>query len=290
MQVVITIAGLGQRFQQQGYVDPKPLVSVINNPAIYYLIESFSKSWKLFFVIGEHLKNTTLESVIKSYRPEAVVIYTVNSDRGPIDTVMAAIPFLRSEEPVAVSYCDYALVWNPADFEKFISFENRDCDVAIVSYRGFHPTYLGPNTYAHLLVNLGNFRVSKIQEKKLFGDDIQKEWSSVGFYYFRNVSLLGKGMQLQLKNNLKYGNEFYTSLAIQALLDDSAVLGNNFNVLNYEVSHILQMGTPADIDLIHKWYLIYQKKEKVELPTFSEQDVLQFQYFKVLFEKLFHFF
>ena len=285
MQVVITIAGLGQRFQQQGYIDPKPLVPVIDKPAIYYLIESFSKTWKLFFVIGEHLKNTEVEAVIKSYRPGAVVIYTANSDRGPIDTVLKAIPFLNGGEPVAVSYCDYAVVWNPAEFEK--SVLSSQCDCAIVSYRGFHPTYLGPNTYAHLLVDELSNRVLKIQEKKLFGNDIQKEWSSVGLYYFRNVSLLEKGLQLQLKNNLKHGNEFYTSLAIQALLDESENSGSEINVLNYQISHIMQMGTPADIQLIEKWYSIYKKKEKVELPTFSAQDVLQFQYFKVLFENLF---
>ena len=284
MQVVITIAGLGQRFQQQGYAQPKPLVSVIDKPAIYYLIESFSKTWKLFFVIGQHLKNTEVEAVIKSYRSDAVVIYTTNSDRGPVDTVLAAIPFLDPTQSVVVSYCDYALVWDPDQFNDFV--KDSDCDCAVISYRGFHPTYLGPNTYAHLLVDEESNRILKIQEKKLFTNDIQKEWSSVGFYYFRNVSLLEKGIQLQLKHNLKHGNEFYTSLAIQALLNESLDLKTR----NYEISHIMQMGTPADIQLIEKWYMIYKKKEKVELPTFSAQDVLQFQYFKVLFEKLFHLF
>ena len=284
MQVVITVAGLGQRFQQQGFADPKPLVALINKPAIYYLIESFSKTWKLFFVIGEHFKNTEIESVLKSYRPDATVIYTANSKRGPVDTVLKAIPFLNSQESVAVSYCDYALVWDPDEFEKFVLLNN--CDSAIVSYRGFHPTYLGPNTYAHLQVDELSDQVLKIQEKKLFGDDIQNEWSSVGFYYFRNVSLLEKGMQLQLKNNLKYGTEFYTSLAIQALLNEALAL----NIQSYEISHIMQMGTPADIQLIEKWYSVYKKKEKVALPTFSAQDVLQFEYFKILFEKLFHLF
>ncbi len=290
MQVVITMAGLGQRFQQKGYVDPKPLVHVINKPAIYYLIKSFPKNWKLIFVIGEHLKNTAVESVIKSYRLNAITIYAVNSERGPIDTVLAAIAFLDFTDSVAVSYCDYALVWDPAAFEEFVSVDQGGCDIAIVSYRGFHPTYLGPNTYAHLQVDEESSRVLKIQEKKLFGGDIQNEWSSVGFYYFRNVSLLEQGLQLQLKNNLKYGNEFYTSLAIQALLDESAVTGKNMNVLNFEVSHIMQMGTPADLQLIEKWYSIYKRKQKVDLATFCEQEVLQFNYFKVVFEKLFHLF
>ena len=269
MQIIITMAGLGQRFQAQGYTQPKPLVSVLNKPAIFYLMQSFSASWKLFFVLGEHLKKTELESVIKSIRPDAVIIYTTHSARGPIDTVLAAIPYLNKTESVSVSYGDYALIWQPGDFEKFVN--ESKCDSAIISYRGFHPTYLGPNTYAHMQVDDVSNKILKIQEKKLFGTDIEKEWTSAGFYFFKSVSLLQQGLELQLKNNLKYGNEFYTSLAIQALMDEALEKAIPLNVLNYQISHFIQMGTPEDIELIEKWAQIFKLSPVIDVgPSQSE--------------------
>ncbi len=239
MQVIITVAGLGQRFKDDGYDLPKPIIPVLDKPAILHLIESFSPEWKLFFVLANHLKLSAVEAIIKTAKPDSQIIYTEQSKRGPIDTVLAAIPFLNEAESVAVSYCDYAMVWKPSEFHK-LAVES-DCDAAVVSYRGFQPTYLGPNTYAHLLVDEQSSEVLKIQEKKLFGSEIEKEWTSAGFYYFKNVQLLQKGLSLQENQNLKYGEEFYTSLAVQTLIDVSC------KVRNYEIFYFMQMGTPADI-------------------------------------------
>ncbi len=246
MQVIITVAGLGQRFKDDGYDLPKPIISVLNKPAIVHLIESFSPGWKLFFVLAEHLKTSAVESIISSVKPDCKIIYIKHSKRGPIDTVLAAIPYLKADESVAVSYCDYAMIWKPADFQKFVVESN--CDAAVVSYRGFQPTYLGPNTYAHLLVDEQSSKVLKLQEKKLFGSKIEKAWTSAGFYYFKNVQLLQQGLALQEKNNLKFGEEFYTSLAVQSLIEVPC------KVLNYEILYFMQMGTPADIQRIEAGY------------------------------------
>ncbi len=151
MQVVVTVAGLGQRFQVEGFAQPKPIVPVMGKAAITYLIESFSPKWELIFAIGEHYKNTDVEKVIKKSCPGAVIVYVPHSTRGPIDTVLAVLPLLNTKKSVAVSYCDYAMIWKPEAFETFLTETN--CDVCIPVYKGFHPTYLGPNTYAHLQIN-----------------------------------------------------------------------------------------------------------------------------------------
>lgn len=276
MQVIITLAGLGQRFKSEGYDKPKPLISVLGKPAISYLINCMHPSWNLFFAIGEHFKNTDLESTIKQHCPQAQILYVPYSSRGPIDTVESVIPYLNPDQGVAVSYCDYFMLWDPSDFEKFL--KNTDCDVCIPSYKGFHPTYLGPNTYAHLQVGVKN-KIEKIQEKKLFGTDIESEWTSTGFYYFKSVALLKKGMSLQLEKNLKHGTEFYTSLAIQVLMDELTDL----KVLNYEISHFLQMGTPADIAIAEKWYQFIVVDKKLNEFKPNTDDSKSYQYWETVF-------
>ena len=281
MQVIITLAGLGQRFKSEGYNTPKPLISVMGKPAISYLIACLDPAWNLFFAIGEHFKNSDLESSIKKQCPGAQIFYVPYSSRGPIDTVEAVIPYLNSDQAVAVSYCDYFMLWNLSDFKNFL--KNTNCDICIPSYKGFHPTYLGPNTYAHLQVNEQSNEIEKIQEKKLFGTDIYTEWTSAGFYYFKSVALLKKGMNLQSESNLKYGNEFYTSLAIEALLNNC----RDLKIMNYEISHFLQLGTPADVSGAEKWYkyiILDQKKNDFKPNT---DDYQLYQYWETIFKNLF---
>lgn len=281
MQVIITLAGLGQRFKAEGFATPKPLIPVMGKPAINYLIDCMDTTWDLFFAIGEHFKNTDLESSIKKQCPKANIFYVPYSSRGPIDTVEAIISYLNLDQAVAVSYCDYFMSWKPYDFENFLKITN--CDICIPAYKGFHPTYLGPNTYAHLQVNDKTKQIEKIQEKKLFGADIYTEWTSTGFYYFKSVALLKKGMNLQLESNLKYGSEFYTSLAIQALLNECSDL----KIMNYEISHFLQLGTPADVAIAEKWYkYIILDHKKNEFKPNTEENQL-YQYWEILFKKLF---
>lgn len=286
MQVIITLAGLGQRFQNQNYKEPKPIVPVMGKPALSYLIGSMASHWKLIFALGEHLRDSSVEAEILRLRPEAKVIYVPHSDRGPIDTVLAALPYVvDNEDSVAVSYCDYAMIWNAKNFEKFVV--NSQCDVSIVSYRGFHPTYLGPNTYAHLQVDEDTKQVLRIKEKSLFGNHIEDEWTSTGFYYFRSVELLKIGLQLQLEKNLKHGKEFYTSLAIQALIDQAHDLkSSQLSVLNYPISHFMQMGTPEDVQHIEKWYrdiVVENKKSQFEAGSLDEK---LFNYWKYVFRSL----
>jgi len=283
MQVIITLAGHGQRFKDQNYSQPKPLVPVMGRTALSFLVGSLATHWKLIFALGEHLRGSGVEEEVLRLRPEARVIYVPHSDRGPIDTVLAALPLADVEDSIAVSYCDYAMIWNPKNFETFVT--NSKCDVSIVSYRGFHPTYLGPNTYAHMLVDEDTKQVLKIKEKSLFGGHIEDEWTSTGFYYFRSVELLKLGLQLQLQKNLKYGKEFYTSLAIQALIEEGKD-SDKISVLNYPISHFMQMGTPEDIQLVEKWYrdMIIENKKSQYAASSLEENL--FKYFKYVFRQL----
>ena len=40
MNIIIPIGGIGQRFKDEGYDMPKPLISVLGKPMIYLVINS----------------------------------------------------------------------------------------------------------------------------------------------------------------------------------------------------------------------------------------------------------
>ncbi len=259
MQIIITMAGLGQRFKDAGESTPKPFIQVGEKSAVKHLTDVLPDDWKIFFAIRDHLKSTDTENEIKKLNKKNYeIIYVPYSSRGPIDTVFAAMPVLNSEQPVIVSYCDYTMIWNATDFISKIKSTNSDA--AVVSYRGFHPTYLGPNSYCHLNVDENNF-VQQLQEKKLFTKDIESEWTSCGMYYFKSANFLKNCLSEQLHQDLCYRadskSEFYTSLSLQAMKNKIP----DIKILNYEIKYFIQFGTPFDIQLYNYWSNYFSLKK-----------------------------
>lgn len=239
MQVVIAMAGLGQRFKDSGYTDPKPFIKIKNKFMFEYLVEKFPIHWNIFFVINEDLENKYI-NILNLKNLHSKIIKTKYSERGPIDTVLTALPYLDLNEPTIISYCDFSLEWIASDFEEKI----LDYDAAVVGYTGKHQTFLGPNSYCHYLVQ--NDQVTELQEKKLYTDSLENEWTSCGLYYFKSAAFLKGCLAEQEKQNLCYNNqEYYTSLSLQAALN----INPNLRILNYQIYKFYQFGTPFDIDL-----------------------------------------
>jgi NDP-sugar pyrophosphorylase family protein len=256
------MAGLGQRFKDAGQTTAKPFIQVGGKSVLKHLTDILPNDWKIFFAIGDHLKADDTEHQIqllnkKNYK----IIYVPYSARGPVDTVCAVIPFLDPDQPVLISYCDYTMIWDADDFVEKI--KKIQADAAIISYKGFHPTYLGPNSYCHLQIGENNL-VQNIQEKKLYSGDIHSEWTSCGMYYFKSVDFLSDCLSEQLKQNLCYKaverSEYYTSLALLAMKNKIPEL----MILNYEIKYFIQFGTPFDIEKYKYWYDAIVLKSKID--------------------------
>ena len=56
MQIIIPMSGLGTRFVNEGYKDPKPLIVVDNKPIIEHVVNLFpnEKNYKLVFPLPIH--------------------------------------------------------------------------------------------------------------------------------------------------------------------------------------------------------------------------------------------
>lgn len=250
MQVIVTMAGLGQRFKDQGYDTPKPFIQVDQKFIFQHLTDTFPTDWKIFFVINKDLETLYQKEIIQLY-PDSELIKIDYSERGPVDTVNAAIPFLNSIEPVIVTYCDYSLIWDAEHFEK--KMKSTAPDAAVIGIKGFHATYSGPNTYCHYQVR--DQFVSHLQEKQMYSTDIYQEWTSCGMYYFKNKALLQKSLEEQLLQGLSFHNkEYYISLALQAMLNKNP----EFKILNYPVKNMIQFGTPFDIQTYEYWRKIFK--------------------------------
>lgn len=250
MHLVVPMSGQGTRFLQAGYTGPKPLIDINGTPMVQRLLTCFPAHWPSTFVLAENHRTSALPQCLRGLRPDGVQVFIPEHKRGPSYALLAALENIPEEAPVFVSYCDYGMVWDAAAFERFVT--DTACDVALVSYRGFHAHYLSPQMYAYS--RLHNDRVVEVREKGCFTDQREQEFASTGGYYFRTARLLRTAIDAQQSQDLQLNGEYYTSLTIEALLRQRP----STDVRVFEIPAFFQWGTPQDVQRFVFWERTFQ--------------------------------
>jgi NDP-sugar pyrophosphorylase family protein len=244
VQLLIPMSGQGKRFQNAGYKEPKASIEVNGKAVISRLLDNFPESWPTTFVLAENHRNTKLPSLLQKKRPTSRQIFIPVHEKGPGHAILAALDQLEQNSPVFVSYCDYAMIWDPKKFESII---NSNCDAAVIAYRGFHAHYLRSRLYAYMKVS--GDRVTEIKEKAHFTDNNENEYASSGGYFFRSAKILREALEYQIEKEMTLQGELYTSLSIAALLKKNP----NAEVKIFEIETFYQFGTPEDLEDCAYW-------------------------------------
>jgi len=248
VQIIIPMSGLGQRFIDAGYILPKPLIEVDGKPMIEHVINLFPGEKQISFICNDsHLRDTNMKTILNTICPSGKIFeVSINNREGPVHAVSLIFDSIDDEKEVIVSYCDYGTFWNYEEFLK--DTRNRNADGAIVCYRGFHPHMLGIDQYAFLKETEDGSRwMQSIQEKQPFTNNRMNEYASNGTYYFKTGAILKKYFTLLMQRQLKIKNEYYVSMVYNLLKED------NLNINIFEIEHMLQWGTPYDLEIYTNW-------------------------------------
>lgn len=244
MHVVIPMSGSGERFAKAGYSLPKPLIEVDGEPIIKYVVSMFSPADRFTFICNEkHLAATNLESILKSISPSGRVVAIKPHKTGPVGAVSQCLDLMDDAEETIVNYCDFYSLWNYADFLQ--TTRDRKAAGAIVAYRNFHPHMLGTDNYA--FIKEKNLWLEAIQEKKPFTSNRMQEFASNGTYFFARGAYVKKYFTDLIRREVTVNGEFYVSMIYNLMVEDG------LPVSIYEVSNMLQWGTPADLEEYQRW-------------------------------------
>lgn len=248
VQIVIPMSGLGQRFVDSGYNDPKPLIEVDGKPIIEHVVNLFPGEDDITFICNDkHLSETNMREVLTKIKPLGKIHEVpVDGRQGPVHAVSLIFDKIDDFKEVIVSYCDYGTDWN---YNKFLKdTRSRNADGAIACYKGFHPHMLGTDNYAFLKeTNIGSKLMEAIQEKQPFTSNRMEEYASNGTYYFKSGAIMKKYFQELMNLEIKVKNEYYVSMVYNLMVKE----GLNVNI--FEIDHMLQWGTPYDLEVYNDW-------------------------------------
>ncbi|CAN5370652.1 N/A [soil metagenome] len=260
--IIIPMSGTGERFKKAGYTKPKPLINVDNAPIIKYVVSMFDPSDKFTFICNQdHLAQTDLADVLKKLVPGGEIISIAAHKKGPVYAVSQCFDRLDDDEEVIVNYCDFYSYWNYEDF--LATTRKRGAAGSVPSYRGFHPHMLGTDNYA--FIKDTDLWLEAIQEKKPFTDDRMSEFASNGTYYFSRGEYVKKYFTRLMERDIQVNGEFYVSMIYNLMVEDG------LPVSVYEVQHMLQWGTPRDLEEYQHWSNYFARLEQEQESTIPTQ-------------------
>ena len=238
------MSGIGNRFIEAGYPDPKPLIKIDGKTIIEHVVNLFPSETNISFICNaKHLAETQMRSILKDICPSSHIYEIPNHKKGPVFAVAQIFDQINDDEEVIVNYCDFSKYWDYTDF--LAHTRARNADGAIPSYKNFHPHMLGTTNYA--FIRDTNQWMSEIREKQPFTDNRMEEYASDGTYYFKSGAIMKKYFQLLMDSNIDLNGEFYVSMVYNLLVKDG------LKVSVYDVQHMLQWGTPQDVEEYNKW-------------------------------------
>ena len=269
MKVIVPMAGLGQRFVDVGYENPKPMIEVGGKPIIDRIVDMFDPKDFIIFICNErHLEETNIRDYLYDLHPNSYVVDVPEHNEGPVFTTLPYMDMIEDDEPVIVTYCDNPYLWDYKKFKKWV--KENEVDGCILTHSGFHPHRLA-STYMAYCKTKKDGSLIEIKEKEPYTKNHMKEHASTGTYYFKKCSYIKQYFQDAIDNEVKHSNgEYYVTLVYNLLVKDK------LDVKVYDTDHVMVFGTPSEVENFEAWNTILDGSQ-----VKSEKDLIKcYNYWK----------
>lgn len=201
MNIVIPMAGKGDRFKKIGIYTPKPLINVIDRPMFYWALDSFQNQFLnpnfIFICLKDDIEKFPIEEAMYNYVPDAKLVVIDSLTSGQAETVLYSEPYLNIKEPLLIYNCDTYLQSN---ISRSIKQLGNEIDGLI---------FVSPSSdqaFSYVILDENNEHVVGIEEKK-----VVSKLASTGLYHFTNPLTYIDAAEDYLLKNINNEKEYYIS-------------------------------------------------------------------------------
>lgn len=238
LEIVIPMAGMGTRFLEAGYTEPKPFIPVFDKPMIQWVIENVrpkTMPCRFHFICSEGQLTAGLFDRLKQWAPGSSVTVVPDTTQGAACTVMLARGVVDPNHPLLLANSDQ---WVNHDIDRFIddAIENQ-ADGSILTFRDSNPKWSFAKTDER-------GRVVEVAEKKPISDQ-----ATVGIYYFSKAQHFFSAAQNMIRNDKRTRGEFYVCPVYNELIAD----GKTIRSFEIPASSMHGLGTPQDLKDFLDW-------------------------------------
>lgn len=234
MQILIPMCGLGTRFSNAGYRDPKPFIEFLGKTMIEHVIENIGYHNE-FILVMLHEHHTNYNHVIKEIEQRCkhpIKIAVVDSvTEGPADSCMRAEHLVNHASSLMIANCDQIFDWNQRELEHVIQ---KRLDLQGVIFTFTAPN--NPESYSYAAVDDQGY-VTATAEKKVISPH-----ATTGIYTWFRAGDFFENARRMIQANDRVNNEFY----VAPVYTYAIAHGLRFGIWR-PIYHI-PIGTPTDLD------------------------------------------
>jgi len=144
MNIVIPMAGLGNRFRDSGFDLPKPLIDINGVSMIEKAIRSLDIEGRYIFIIRETDYSNDLCKILTNVVPDCIIKKIYHVTDGPACTVNHVREYINNSSELIVANCDQIMWWNGSSFLNYC--RHSSFDGVVVTYNN----NTSKNSYARI--------------------------------------------------------------------------------------------------------------------------------------------
>ena len=244
MIILIPLGGLGERFKKLGFDKPKPLINVMGKPIIFWLLDNLDLTNVEYVLIpyNKELSKYRFEDLLKNkYSHINFIFHQLNKNTdGAAETINIALSLLNIKDMPIL-----CLDGDNFYYDNIISKWNGKNRLFV-----FEDIIVDP-IYSYIKIN--DKQVVDIKEKTKISD-----LAITGGYGFNSWKLLKKYTKELLISNIKEKNEFYTSLVVKLMINDSIY----FDYQIVDKNNFICLGTPLQVRMFCNNYPVVNTKSE----------------------------
>lgn len=241
MIILIPLGGVGARFSQLGYKQPKALIKVMGKSILFWLIDNLDvpKGTRIYIPYNKEYSNYRFEDLLRKQYPHYKFQFHClqNNTGGAAETIYIALSQLTNIEDQCILCldgdnfytCDIVRQWNGEN--SVFTFKDEQ-DTPIYSY----------------VENGLNSIITNIVEKEKISD-----YACTGAYGFSSWMNLKEKCKFILDNDIRQKGEFYTSTVVKEMLKEKVKIVNKV----VERNDYICLGTPTQVRLFCHNYPLY---------------------------------
>lgn len=232
LTILIPMAGAGKRFNQAGYIFPKPLISIHGKPMIQIVLDNIGviDANYIFVVQKEHYDSYNLKYLLNLLSPNCEIVLSNGLTDGAACTTLLAEKFIDNDNNLLIINSDQFIEWGECSGKEFIfSMISQSLDGGIITFNSVHPKWS--------FVKLDNGLVVEVAEKKPISDI-----ANCGIYWWRHGSDYIKYTKDMINKNIRTNGEYFVAPVFNEFINNGGRIGN------FPIKKMWSLGTPEDLE------------------------------------------
>jgi RpiB/LacA/LacB family sugar-phosphate isomerase len=243
--LLVPLAGRGQRFVDEGFVVPKYMITAYDKHLIDWALSSIDTSEcnLIFCLRQDHINNFGVDEIFrKKFGADIQIVVIDKVTDGSVSTCLLAKEYINNKLPLFIYTVDvhFNPTFKPYDLEE---------DGNVLTFKSNNPAY----SYVKTDEN-GNALLTA--EKEVVSNN-----ACVGVYGFKTGKSFVKYAEKMIKMNLRTRNEFYITPLYNLMIEDG------LQVTIKDVEEMFIMGTPEEYKFFTTRVLNYFGKGKIALAS-----------------------